>query len=128
VLSIEQSVSDTPVPSGVAPYSISAGKRVLLVAVGTPKTVPVTVRSRTGAMLPLTNPLNRTRVVVSQPDRVQVASDGTGQLTITALRPGAASVTVTYQRKVAAGGFVDVHQSGRPVSTVITVVGRPAHG
>lgn len=122
VLSIEQSLSDTPVPSGVAPYSISTGRPLLRLGVGRSTTVPVVVRSRAGAALPLANPLNRTRFSVDHPDRVSVTSAGTGVLAVTAVRPGTAAVTVTYQRRTAAGEYVDVHQGGRPVSATLTVL------
>lgn len=121
VLTIEQSVSDVAIPSGVAPYSITAGVTRIHTAVGLPSTVEVTVRSNAGAALPLANPLNRTRFAVDRPDRVAVDSDGTGTLILTPLRPGAARVTVTYQRRTVGGEYVDVHQGGRPVASTFTV-------
>jgi hypothetical protein len=128
VLSIDESVSDTPIPSGVAPFSITAGARVLQAPIGSPTRLDVAVHSRAGAALALSNPLNRIRFTIDRPDRMQVADDGDGGLTVTALRPGAATVTVTYQRRLAAGGYRDITQDGRPVSTVVTVVGKPAGG
>lgn len=121
VLSIDQSVTDTAIPSGVAPYSMTADQSRLRSDIGVPSTVQITVRSKAGAALPLANPLNRTRFTIDRPDRVSVVSDGAGALIVTPLRPGAARITVSYQRKSATGDYVDVHQYGRPLSTTLTV-------
>src|SRR5690348_14180065 len=57
-LSIEQSTSDEPIPSGVAPYRLRPSARVLVLRSGASRHLRWTVSSADGAALALDNPLN----------------------------------------------------------------------
>jgi GH43 family beta-xylosidase len=108
-LEIDQATSDRPVPSGVAPYGMQASARSLRLRRG--GTAPLTWRvdSAAGARLALANPLNRVQASVENPRvaTVRVAPDGAGG-TVVAGSPGRTTITLTYQRALAAGGWSDV--------------------
>src|SRR3954464_11401655 len=64
-LSIEQSTSDEPIPSGVAPYRLRASAPALVLRAGASRRLRWTVSSADGASLALGNPLNRVKAQVS---------------------------------------------------------------
>ncbi|MBA2535283.1 MAG: family 43 glycosylhydrolase [Rubrobacter sp.] len=102
-LDVDQTTSDRPVPSGVAPYSISAS--ATSVARGTWH-VRWQVSSASGARLALANPLNRVTVSLDRPGTVTPDADGQGA---TATLNGKGTARLTYQRQKAAGTYEDVH-------------------
>jgi hypothetical protein len=132
VLSIVESVSDEPMPSGVAPYRLSTSAGRMTLSVGRPAPVTWTVQSADRLPMPLTNPLNRVVVGVDRPEVVAVAADGASAATLTGLRPGTAVVTLTYQRRLASGQYADVvnrrgaHSEPVGQAVRIVVTGRPA--
>ena len=73
VLDIDQSTSDRPVPSGVAPYAMTASASSLRLRAGTTARLTWRVASAGGASLALANPLNRVsaRVANSRVAEVQ---------------------------------------------------------
>ncbi|GIH15222.1 glycoside hydrolase family 43 protein [Rugosimonospora africana] len=131
-LSTVESVSDEPVPSGVAPYRLTTSAGKVVVSVGQSAPATWTVQSANRVPMPLANPLNRVVVGVDRPDVVAVAADGASSATLTGLRPGTAVVTLAYQRRLASGQYVDVvNRRGahsEPVTQVVRVVvtNRPA--
>jgi len=102
-LDVDQTTSDRPVPSGVAPYTITASSTS--VARGTWH-VRWQVSSASGARLALANPLNRVTVSLDRPGTVTPDADGQGA-TITLNGRGVARLT--YQRRKAAGAYEDVY-------------------
>ena len=127
VLVIDQSVADEPVPSGVAPYALSTDERRLRLDLGGTTSLDWSVRTAPGGLLPLGNPLNRVTVDVDRPGVVDVAVED-GSAEVSAVARGTAVLTVRYQRQLADGTYVDVHQGGEPVEERVRVVvgGRPA--
>jgi hypothetical protein len=124
-LDIEQSTSDEPVPSGVAPFRAHAGPRALTLARGARRTVQAWVTSADGARLALTNPLNRVafRVADDRIARVVVRSGGFAR--IRGRGPGTTRIRIVYQRARARGGYVTVLNGRRPVATTVRVHVRP---
>ena len=102
-LVIDQATSDRPVPSGVAPYSISAS--ATSVARGNWH-VAWQVSSASGAHLALANPLNRVIVSLDRPGTVTPDADGQGT-TITL--NGRGTARLTYQRKKDSGAYEEVY-------------------
>ncbi|MFC4555480.1 glycoside hydrolase family 43 protein [Georgenia faecalis] len=105
VLVIDQSVSDEPIPSGVAPYTLTVRE-------GDGMTEPHfswEVTTAAGARLPLDNPLNRVRVDVDNPDVLHLQVTGS-TANFGVVGTGEATVTFTYQRQLANGEYVDVVQ------------------
>jgi GH43 family beta-xylosidase len=104
-LEIDQATGDRPVPSGVAPYSISASKT----STG-PGTWHVAwrVSSASGVHLALSNPLNRVATSLDRPGTITPDADGRGA-TVTLAGKGAARLTLTYQRKKASGAYEDAY-------------------
>ena len=80
VLDIDQSTSDRPVPSGVAPYAMRASARSLRLRAGTTAKLAWRVASAEGASLALANPLNRVSATVADPRVAEIhpAADGAG--------------------------------------------------
>jgi len=104
-LVMDQATGDRPVPSGVAPYSMSAS------ATRTSRDtwrVGWQVTSAPGARLALANPLNRVTASLDQPGTVTPDADGQGA-TVTIGGRVAARLTLTYQRRKAAGEYKDVY-------------------
>jgi Glycosyl hydrolases family 43 len=102
-LDIVQATSDRPVPSGVAPYSISAS--TTSVARGTWH-VGWQVSSASGAHLALANPLNRVTVSLDRPGTVTPDADGQGA---TVTLNGRGTARLTYQRKKDSGAYEEVY-------------------
>jgi hypothetical protein len=102
-LDVDQTTSDRPVPSGVAPYSISAS--ATSVARGTWH-VRWQVSSASGALLALANSLNRVTVSLDRPGTVTPDADGKGA---TVTLNGRGTARLTYQRRKAVGTYEDVY-------------------
>jgi hypothetical protein len=124
-LRIDQSTTDRPVPSGVAPYALRSSRRSLHLRAGARAPVTWRVTSASGARLALANPLNRVAVRVADPGvaTVKVAPGGS-RGTIVAHHAGRTRITLTYQRRRAAGGYQNVFNGARPVTRSITVTVR----
>jgi beta-xylosidase len=122
VLDIDQSTSDRPVPSGVAPYAITASARSLRLRAGRAARLAWRVTSADGARLALANPLNRVSATVadSRVAEVHLAPGGAGG-TVVAKAAGRTRITLSYQRELAAGGYFDVVDDARPVSLTVDV-------
>jgi len=129
VLDIDQSTSDRPVPSGVAPYEMTASARRLRLRAGTTARLTWRVASAGGARLALANPLNRVSATVanSRVAEVQRAADGAGG-TVVAKAAGRTTITLSYQRELAAGGYFDVVNDAWPVSLTVHVKVRRRSG
>jgi hypothetical protein len=104
-LVIDQTTSDRPVPSGVAPYSMSAS--ATRISRSTWK-VRWQVASASGTRLALANPLNRVTTSLDRPGTVTPDADGQGA-TVTLSGRAAAQLTLTYQRQKASGAYEDVY-------------------
>jgi hypothetical protein len=127
-LSIDESTTDRPVPSGVAPYRVRASARAVVLRHGTSSTISWRVLSADGVALALANPLNRVAPAVADPG-VATATPGAdgASATVTAGAPGRTVLTLTYQRESSSGGYHDVHQGARDQTVslrVPIVVGR----
>ena len=122
VLDIDQSTSDRPVPSGVAPYAMTASARSLRLRAGTTAQLAWRVASAEGASLALANPLNRVSATVanSRVAEVHPAADGAGG-TVVAKAAGRTTITLSYQRELAAGDYFDVVNDAWPVSLTVDV-------
>jgi len=104
-LVVDQTTSDRPVPSGVAPYSISASKTAT--SRGTWH-VGWRVSSASGSRLALANPLNRVAANLDRPGTVTPDADGQGAI-VTLRGNGGARLVLTYQRRKASGAYEDVY-------------------
>jgi len=129
VLDIDQSTSDRPVPSGVAPYRMRASARSLRLRADRTAQLRWRVASADGARLALANPLNRVSATVADPRVVEIhpAADGAGG-TVVAKARGRTTITLTYQRELAAGGYFDVVNDAWPVSLTVDVKVRRTRG
>jgi hypothetical protein len=109
MLDIDQATSDRPVPSGVAPYAIQASTRSLRLRRGESAPLTWRVDSAAGSSLALANPLNRVQMSVANPRvaTLDLAPDGASG-TVAAGSPGRTTITLAYQRALAAGGWADV--------------------
>ena len=105
MLEIDQATSDRPVPSGVAPYSLTASK--ISSGRGTWQ-VRWQVGSVSGARLALGNPLNRVKASLDRSGTITPDADGRGA-TVTLGGRGAVRLTLTYQRKKGSGAYEDVY-------------------
>jgi hypothetical protein len=128
-LAIDQATTDRPVPSGVAPYSLPVSATGLTLRRGESARVSWAVRSASGAGLALANPLNRVQASAADPRVASVDATAPDAATVTGGRVGQTTVTVRYQRELAAGGYADVFnldgRDRRPVAAIVTVTVRP---
>ena len=122
VLDIDQSTSDRPVPSGVAPYAMTASASSLRLRAGTTARLTWRVTSAAGASLALANPLNRVspRVANSRVAELRPDADGAGG-TVVAKAAGKTTLTLAYQRRHAAGDYFDVFDDTWPVSQTVDI-------
>ncbi|GAA2789226.1 glycoside hydrolase family 43 protein [Saccharopolyspora taberi] len=109
-LSIDQSTDDEPVPSGVAPYSMSVDSPLLDVSSGQAR-VNWTVASAPGTLMGLSNPLNRVTAELDPPNAAEIVT-GADHAVLTG-RPRLAALTMRYQRLSVKSGFFDVVNRGR---------------
>jgi GH43 family beta-xylosidase len=109
LLQIDQATSDRPIPSGVAPYAMRTSRRSITVQLGS--TAPLTwrVTSAAGARLALGNALNRVHATVADPAVASVEPVAGDAATVAAEGVGRTTLTLTYQRRRAAGGYADVY-------------------
>ncbi|HEY2319145.1 MAG TPA: family 43 glycosylhydrolase [Solirubrobacteraceae bacterium] len=110
-LSADEATSDRPVPSGVAPYRITATSRAVVLRPRSSATVRFEVLSADGTPLALENPLNRIVVRSSNPGvaTATVGADG-ATVTVAGRSRGRARLVAVYQRERASGVYYDVHQ------------------
>jgi hypothetical protein len=110
-LSADEATSDRPVPSGVAPYRITATSRAVVLRPRSSATVRFEVLSADGTPLALENPLNRIVVRSSNPGvaTATVGADG-ATVTVAGRSRGRARLVAVYQRERASGAYYDVHQ------------------
>ena len=120
VLSIDQATSDRPVPSGVAPYTLTASRSSMRLRRGASAVLSWRVRSASGATLALENPLNRVAVSSSNPAvaNVTAATPTTG--TVVAGHPGHATIKLTYQRERKSGTYFSVFNIWRHRYVLVT--------
>jgi hypothetical protein len=120
VLSIDQATSDRPVPSGVAPYTLTASRSRMRLRRGASAVLSWRVRSASGATLALENPLNRVAVSSSNPAvaNVTAATPTTG--TVVAGHRGHAMIKLTYQRERKSGTYVGVFNIWRHRYVLVT--------
>jgi hypothetical protein len=121
-LEIDESTSDRPVPSGVAPYGMTASASSLRLRAGTTAPLAWQVTSAAGADLALANPLNRVSATVANPRVAEVrpGADGFGG-TVVAKAAGQTTVTLSYQREHADGAYFDVIDDAHTVSLTVGV-------
>ncbi|MFZ3554883.1 family 43 glycosylhydrolase [Streptomyces sp. BH055] len=120
-LTIDQSTGDEPVPSGTAPFTLTA--RPVAVRVGGTADVVCAVRSAAGAAFDLAAPENRLRAELRPAGAASVSVED-GTVTLRGVRRGTARLTLVYQRRRADGSYRDVHQArrgGRPEAVTVTV-------
>ncbi len=130
-LTIDQSVGDEPIPSGVAPYSLTTDTSLIDVGGREPTELRWTVSSAAGAALDLSNPLNRVAVTLGPSSSVAVDSGADGA-TVSGDQAGVTALTLRYQRRRANGDHVGVDnifaagtagERHEPVATTIPVAG-----
>jgi beta-xylosidase len=124
-LSIDQSTSDQPIPSGVPPYRIAATAHSLTVRRGSAAALSWHVASARGAWLALSNPLNRVHVAFADPTlaAVEATADG-GE--VLARRRGTTLITLTYQRELSDGSYADVYNVDGTRRRLVSVAVRVA--
>jgi hypothetical protein len=108
ILTIDQSTSDQPIPSGVAPYSIRASASSLTLRRGAGATLSWHVANARGARLALDNPLNRVRISSADPKVAAVEDTPTGAIVL-AGHQGRTTLTLSYQRELSSGAYRDVY-------------------
>jgi beta-xylosidase len=123
---IVQSTTDEPMPSGVAPYSISADPAAVALPSGGSQQVEADVRNADGGSLALGNPLNRVTASIADPS-IASLTDATGSgVRVVAQHPGRTLLRLTYQRQLSDGSYRDVVNTGSdpgrgPVTVVVPV-------
>ncbi|MFL5863640.1 MAG: hypothetical protein ACJ780_23180, partial [Solirubrobacteraceae bacterium] len=120
-LSADEATSDRPVPSGVAPYRITATRRSIRMRAGSSRTVSFQVLSADGVPLALENPLNRLYVQSTNPTVASATTSTNGSaatVTVTGSSRGRAWLVAVYQRQKASGAYADVHQGRNGARTV----------
>jgi GH43 family beta-xylosidase len=120
-LSIDAATSDRPIPSGVAPYSLTASARWVSLRAGDTKRIAWQVASADGVPLALGNPLNRVEAKVSDPEVATIEPDGSDAGTVVAHSAGQTTLTLTYQRESSTGPYYDVTNGRRVVSVSIPI-------
>ncbi|MDR1440641.1 MAG: family 43 glycosylhydrolase [Clostridiales bacterium] len=119
VLRVEQIMSDQPMPSGVAPYSIEINE--------TPSgdeaiDVTFTVRNAAGGALELENSANRVSVESSDESAASFAPSGNSGGTVTLLSDAPVTVTFAYQRLSIGGEYFDVYNGNDSEAAVAYVM------
>jgi hypothetical protein len=120
-LTIDAATSDRPIPSGVAPYSLTASRRWVKLHAGDGKHLTWEVRSADGVPLALDNPLNRVAAQIADPAVATIESKDAGGATIVGHARGQTTLTLTYQRELASGRYADVSNGDRLVSVSIPI-------
>lgn len=119
-LTIEQSTADEPIPSGVAPYRLAAGSRIVDLAGGQGR-LDWTVRAASGAAMFLAHPLNRVAVGLRQDSGVSAEVRG-DHATLRGDPVGVSALTLRYQRQRADGTHLDVDNIGAVARSVMATV------
>lgn len=124
-MSIVASTTDEPIPSGVAPYSITASPAALVLAPGGSQQVAAGVRSANGGLLALGNPLNRVSATIGDPSIASLTDASGSGVRVTAESPGRTWLRLTYQRQLSDGSYRNVVNTGpggrNPVTVVVPV-------
>jgi hypothetical protein len=120
-LTIDESTTDEPIPSGVAPYRIHASARTLSLRRGTHAPLQAWVTSAGGVRLALGNPLNRVAVRSANPRVARVVVRNGGAARVIGARAGTTRIRLTYQRRLAAGGYRSVSDGGHLVRVTVRV-------
>lgn len=122
VLWIDESTDDRPVPTGVAPYVIKADTAKAKLDLDSNKTIAVrtSVANQAGAEFNFSNVLNRVSAVITDPS-IATVTINKGVASISAVKGGKTSLTLTYQRKSADDTYYDVKNGDTPVSITIPV-------
>jgi glycosyl hydrolase family 43 len=107
-LRIDQSTSDEPIPSGVAPYGLRPSAPSIDMRAGVRRRLAATVTSADGARLALDNPLNRVAFRVADRDIARVDRRRGGVVEVVGLRAGTTTIRLVYQRRRAHDGYFDV--------------------
>jgi GH43 family beta-xylosidase len=121
LLTIDAATSDRPIPSGVAPYALTANRTSVKLHAGASKRVTWTVESADGVPLALANPLNRVEAKIADPSVATVESKDGGGATIVGHGRGQTTLTLTYQRELASGAYEDVYNGDQVVSVQIPI-------
>jgi hypothetical protein len=119
---IVQSTTDEPMPSGVAPYSITAGPAAVILAPGGSQDVAADVRSADGGSLALGNPLNRVSATIGDPSVAGLTDASGSGVRVIAKRPGRTWLRLTYQRQLSGGSYRNVVNTGPGAQHPVTVV------
>jgi len=104
-LRIHQSTGDERVPSGVAPYRLRPSTRALTVRAGGRAPLQAWVTTARGVRVALANPLNRVVMRVADRRVARVVLRRGGAARVRGRRPGSTTIRLTYQRRLAAGGY-----------------------
>jgi beta-xylosidase len=119
---IVQSTTDEPMPSGVAPYSITAGPATVTLAPGGSQDVAADVRSADGGSLALGNPLNRVSATIGDPSVASLTDASGSGVRVVAKRPGRTWLRLTYRRQLSGGSYRNVVNTGPGAQHPVTVV------
>lgn len=121
-MSMVQSVTDQPMPSGVAPYSITADSAAINLALGGSQQVTADVRSAAGGSLALGNPLNRVSATIGDPSIASLTDASGSGVRVVAGNPGRTWLRLTYQRQLSGGDYRNVVNTGPGTQNPVTVV------
>lgn len=120
-LTINQSTTDQPVPSGVAPYTMNVDTNMLDVD-GSPTRIGWSVHTADGAGMDLSDELNQAALDVNPPGSVDI-DKAPEHAIVHGVPSGVASLKLRYQRKSASGQFVTVHNiHGEQRSPVVATI------
>lgn len=111
-ISVLQTVTDQPVPSGVAPYTVVADTDALTIGKGASASINWKVTSSTGAALPLNSSANRIVAEIADPEIATVEG-----AVVTALQAGQTTLTLQYQRRQADGEYYNVTNTVDGITT-----------
>lgn len=124
-MSIVQSTTDEPMPSGVAPYSITASSSAVILAPGASQQVTADVRSAANASLALDNPLNRVSATIGDLSIASLTGATGSGVSVVAQNPGRTWLRLTYQRQLSDGSYRNVvntrPEAQHPVTVIVPV-------
>jgi hypothetical protein len=108
LLRMDPATSDRPIPSGVAPYALRTSARSITIQLGSAAPLTWRVTSSAGARLALGSAQNRVSATVADARVATVRPIAGDAATVVAEGVGHTTLTLTYQRRLAAGGYADV--------------------
>jgi beta-xylosidase len=111
-LRIVQSTTDEPIPSGVAPYSITAGPTAVTVTQGGSQQVVADVRNADGGLLALGNPLNRVSATIGDPSIASLTDAAGSGVRVVGEHAGHTWLRLTYQRQLSDGRYRNIVNTG----------------